>query len=313
MSQFGSGISIIVKKSFLAVLLFCSAWVCGYKLTPRIKQCLLPSTSEYERLIAFCDKFKGAPLTHSPDAWYAQSHPLLWAHAGGGHLAFYTNSKESIDESIRRGYKVIEVDVSLTSDNVPVLSHNFAPSGVKAFPDRPTFDEFMRTPICGKWTPLSLKDLFVLYADYDVIFSIDPHLENFDLIGYMECNASKEFLRRCIYQIYTVADFERLAIDNPFGALHYCVNERFLEGGDVSQLIKMLTSLKVNSVSFGERHISKEIVDIVGNFRGEGIAVSIALVNTIERFKEWWAIGANCFDTDLLTPDDLRLELIGND
>ena len=298
-----NGFPILLRHMLVAVVLSCFAWVCGYKLTPRLKEYL-----SWQYLIAFCNKFDGNQSTGVSDVWCALPSPLLWGHAGGGQLGFYTNSKEAIEESIRLGYKVIEVDISLTSDNVPVLSHKFSPGGILAFPQRPSLDEFMCTPICGRWTPLSLKDLIDLYADSDVVFSIDPHLDDFDLIGYMKRHAPKAFLERCIYQIYTVSDFKRLAADNPFGALHYCIDESLLARGGIPQLIKMLTTLGVNSVSFGERPISKEIMEAIACFRNANIVVSIACVNTRERALEWLRIGANCFDSDLLVPDDIIFE-----
>ncbi len=78
-------------------------------------------------------------------------------HAGGlveGSYT-YTNSLEALDETYNWGNRVVELDFSWTSDGELVCLHNWggshAPYG--------TLEEFLNTPVYGKFTPMGLKEL----------------------------------------------------------------------------------------------------------------------------------------------------------
>lgn len=97
------------------------------------------------------------------DAWFISDSPILIAHSGGGINGYvYTNSKEAILQSIASGYRVIEVDVSMTSDGVPVLSHDFRPDHEQLFNSLPTLEVFLNTPMECNLTPLTLSDFVKL-------------------------------------------------------------------------------------------------------------------------------------------------------
>lgn len=222
-----------IKSLFICALLV-GAGAGGGRLISKAR--LLLFENHIRQLCNACEK---RILMDEPDGWYMAPQPVLWAHAGGGQLAVYTNSKEAIDDSIAKGYNVIEVDVALTRDGVPVLSHFFKPSGIHRPAIIPTLAEFKKERIVGKWTPLSLKECLDIYAD-KIWLSIDPlsiiidsHSKDFDLIGYIENNTTLEQRKHIMYQIYTIKDLKRLKNNNSFGALHfetYFFNS-FLNGG----------------------------------------------------------------------------------
>lgn len=213
----------IFKAIFLVLLLAC-AWIGGYKVMPMMRAKIAAKIEDMEFEV-FCDSLESGCVSSAESLWESIGVPQLWAHAGGGMLGFYTNSREAIEDSIKRGYKVIEIDVGLTSDMVPVLTHNFAPEGVAAFYRLPTSEEFLSQPICGKYTPLSLKNCIDEFSTSDVYFSIDPHLGDFDLISWLDSNLDAVSLRKIIYQIYSKEELIRLAKRNPFGALHFCAGD----------------------------------------------------------------------------------------
>lgn len=98
-------------------------------------------------------------MTDERVAWYthAKGHFLI-AHGGGGALQRYANSCEAIEKSMRDGFHVIEVDVSMTADNIPVLSHDFNPDEELYWKHWPSSAEFLSTLLDGRYHPLSLEE-----------------------------------------------------------------------------------------------------------------------------------------------------------
>ena len=89
--------------------------------------------------------------------------PRLIAHAGGiGNHRTYTNSLEALDNSVARGFTVVEIDLSWTSDDHLVLIHDWNREFVKLFnrsPGQLSLAEFRSAPSAHGLTHLSLKDL----------------------------------------------------------------------------------------------------------------------------------------------------------
>lgn len=97
------------------------------------------------------------------------------AHGGGaidGYL--YTNSLEAIENAINKGFKYIELDLSLTADSFIVAAHDwdmFAQmTGYQSESGRPpTLREFEGCMIYDKYTPVTVEII-------DSLFSANPEL-----------------------------------------------------------------------------------------------------------------------------------------
>ena len=256
-------------------------------------------------------QFKPYVLCDEPGAWYCQEKPILWAHAGGGSLHTYGNSKEAIADSIEKGFKVIEVDVDLTSDGVPVLSHRFRPDNQVQFDHRPTLSEFLSTPLNGKYTPLTLKGLFEEFKSYDGYWAIDSwglHDSGmeFDLPSYLCEMLGEERARKIIYLANSLHKGIRVAKLGQFASVHCGLPEDIdkSEGlWQLSHLIRIYTGAGIRSVTLMDRPISEMTKVVVSRLREAGIHVSICGVETAERVRRWLAVGADVFNTDRLTPD----------
>ena len=328
MSLFVNGLSSFIKKSSLWMVLFCSVWICGYKLTPQLKQLFFSNLIEKRELLRYTEfhrRFHHLEAKRGGSAWCDTSKPLIWAHAGGGQLGFYMNCKEAIDDSIKRGFNVVELDVNLTSDNVPVLTHGFETNEEIMFDRVPSCSEFLSTPVCGRYTPLTLSQFFDIYAQFlrdGGWVSLDPQQSpEFDLVSYLEENISDVLLSHVIYQINSREDLLRLAENNPFGALHYCLIEEVncvsrskpLQMWRFPVLIDTLRAMGIRSCSFMDRPITDDVRDMVHILSKAGIVVSVARCNSLSRYRKWRNVGVLCVNSELLTPEDIGSELIGND
>ena len=115
-------------------------------------------------------------------AWY-EKYPVI-CHALGRTQEgdTLTNSLEAFQYNYKRGQRVFEADVQITSDGKMVLRHDWV-SGLgqeEAFGWTEedswavTAEEFLSSPIYGKYTPLSLEDWFAIMREYpDIWFVTD--------------------------------------------------------------------------------------------------------------------------------------------
>ena len=270
-----------------------------------------PYFRHYVRRLQFMHKMRrwhGADLPIVSNAWYSCDIPILWAYAGGGALHNYGNSVEAIDESIKRGYRVIELDVSLTSDGVPVLTHWFKPDNQIEWDDIPSLSDFKNMPINGQFHSLTLRELFERYEKADVFFSIDPnHMiakkMAFDLLGYIKSCASVEFQKKIIYQVYRSEDLLKVkAASLPFASIHYVVQFGEDEFWKIPYLIRQLTECGVRSVSFADRPLSDSFRNAVALFNKAGIVVSVSGVDYVPRAEKLMGIGVKCFNTRRMEP-----------
>ena len=91
------------------------------------------------------------------NAWYISSPIIILHGAGGGQNGRYLNTEEGIIRGIQLGYKVIEIDIGITSDNESVLTHRFRPDDEVVFDHRPTLSEFLSFGAPVGETALSLN------------------------------------------------------------------------------------------------------------------------------------------------------------
>lgn len=292
--------------------LFVCVWVAGYKITPIIKARIVESESE--RYARMCENLADSAVKDVVKPSWLTDTPMLWAHAGAGGEILYANAVEAFDASISNGFKILEVDVSITSDGVPVMSHCFRPNGSIEFDEVPTVDEFLAKKICGRFTPLTLEMFLKRYRDFDGYICVDQtensRASGFDLIGFLERHSTAEQLARMIFQAYTLDDLQRLKGHNPFGFIHYCLGREAWDPkaeANWAILIPALKACGVTSISFGDMPIDTRLCRLVKTFSGAGFVVSVANVNDFSRAEKWMSIGVECFDTDYMVPSNRHI------
>lgn len=104
------------------------------------------------------------------------------AHALGGIDNYsYTNSKEAIELSLSKGFKLFELDIKLTKDNKLVCVHGWKETdynnklGIPYDTKNPvlSYNEFMNIKIQKKYTPLSYKDFTSYLTNNDMYVMLD--------------------------------------------------------------------------------------------------------------------------------------------
>ena len=267
---------------------------------------------EKVRYLQSCSRAsRSLALKPANQEWFHALHGDLWAHAGGGRFHLYGNSQEAFDDAIASGFSILEADVMMTLDNVPVMSHRFRPNFDVEFDSTPTVSQFLARKINGKYTPMTLEMFIGRYENRGVYVAIDPspslrsRFGSAHILDYLKCHASEDFQRHVIYQISGVKDMALFAHTEWLGALHYNLNHDIScpeNAWRVDALIPALKAVGVGSVSYVDMPVTPSLVSAVSKFNEAGILVSVASVNSIERFNRLKKIGVSCIDTDYCYP-----------
>lgn len=243
--------------------------------------------------------------------WRKAPHSEYWAHAGGGRFHLYGNSQESFDDAIKRGFSVLEADVSMTADNIPVMSHRFRPNNEVEFDAIPTVAEFLSRKINGQYTPMTLDDFISRYSKTGLYVALDPSpalRKQFGadyVLNYVKRTANEKFSRHVIYQLSGVQDLVRFIDIDWVGAFHYNLDFDLSEDANIwriDALIPALRSLGIGSVSYVDMPVTAALESAVSRFSASDILVSVASVNSEARFRRLQEIGVSCIDTDYLYP-----------
>lgn len=142
-----------------------------------------------------------------------------------------SNSLEAFLYNYEKGQRVFEADLAVTSDHVMVLRHDWsedygqadALGWVGEEKPIPDLETFMNARLYGKYTPLSLQDMYRLMDEYeDVWLVLDPkdtedRYEQFAQITATARNHGYEHvLDRVIVQLYSEDMLETVQAVYPF-------------------------------------------------------------------------------------------------
>jgi len=142
-----------------------------------------------------------------------------------------SNSYEAFLYNYNQGQRVFEADVQITSDGVMVLRHDWTSDlgqwEAFGWSDEErwavTAEEFLSTPLYGKYTPLSLEDWFEIMKRYPNIYMVTDTKYSPDVEGQFQLfvntaieNGYEDVLSRVIVQIYYREMYDEVAAVYPF-------------------------------------------------------------------------------------------------
>ena len=240
------------------------------------------------------------------------------AHALGGIGGFaYLNCREGFLQAYQQGCRLFEVDLVRTADLRWVCRHSWTDSlgqWDSLSSVRLTYPEFLSRPLMGKYTPLSLEDLFRLMMDYpDVYVMLDSKhysIRNFrnTLQDYSEIlqtardTGSGEVLDRMIPEIYNEAMFPGIAMLHDFPAFVFSVwEDQTLEEMEQTAVFCKENGIKAVNI---KKDKWDSLVQTV--FDSRGVDVYLYTVNDPAEAAEYYLSGVKGICTDWLTPQSLQ-------
>ena len=245
------------------------------------------------------------------------------AHALGGIDGItYLNSRESFLESYQKGIRLFEVDLVRTSDDIWVCRHTWKqPMGQWKEEGKKILssEEFLNTPLEGKYTSVSLEDLFELLQEYPDAFvlpdvkkysvrdrqmTFDDYTEFVEIARNME---AEDVLDQIIPEIYNQEMFFGASEVYDFQSYLYSFWQEQTEE-ELAETADFCAENKIPAVTISRDVWTEEIQKI---FDDRGLFVCVYTVNDAEEAAGYIRAGASCICSDFLTESDLT-ELSSN-
>ena len=255
-------------------------------------------------------------VSATTDEFSWEDHRTI-AHAlGGMDGKDYLNSREGFLSMYEQGVRLFELDLSKTSDGVWVCRHNWndpmgqwSGNGKKVLTEK----EFKQSKIYGKYTPMTLEDLFLLLKDYpDAYVMIDSKqysirnyqrtLEDYsDYVEIARLAGAGEVLDQIIPEIYSEAMFPGTAMIYSFPSYIYSLWQEY-SVEDLEEIASFCKEKGIQAATVYWKYWSEETEKI---FEKNGIRLYVYTVNEREQARKYISQGAEGICTDFLTEEDL--------
>lgn len=220
----------------------------------------------------------------------------------------YTNSKDAFLNSYQNGFRVFEADLMQTTDHVMVARHYWGKdlSDPKSKGGKPvSYARFKNIKLYGKYTSVSLKELFELMDKYpDTYLMTDTKdsdaaaaKDDFSVIVQTAKEMKKEYLLdRLIIQIYNQPMYHAIKQVHPFRHFLYTTYQQT----DVafSKMIKFCTSNGIEAVTVPVSSVNDYRMKLLSD---AGLYSFTHTVNSVYEAKEYMKLGVYGVYTDFLT------------
>lgn len=191
------------------------------------------------------------------------------AHAGGGiDKNKYTNSKEAVLNSISSKFKLIELDLRVTSDGQIVALHDWKSfkrmSGLPESTKTPlSFDEFSQAKIHSRYEPLAIESINEIFQEHKDIYLVTDKIKDFQKLG-----SSIKFKERVIIEVFNISDYNKAIKE---GFKNIALNIRKLD----DYTSKWLQINQIPAVTFGYYNDNNISIEDIRKLCSNGIALMI--------------------------------------
>lgn len=145
------------------------------------------------------------------NAWYKNTK--IVAHAGGGiDNTMYTNSKQSLENAIKKGINVVEIDFNYTDDGHLVCYH-LIENLTNNSNSKMNLTKFLNFRIKNKYNPMTAEDVFKQMKKYPQLYiAVDTKHEDLSEVvsDLIKICPNKELLNRLIIQCYYPKEKEKI-------------------------------------------------------------------------------------------------------
>ena len=170
---------------FIALTILVVAFCVGVLVSNRLKTVIRKALRKELRIKISADELKTVVRNPVPANHWCLKNKCIAHSLGEVNGSVYTNSLEALNNSVKRGFKVFETDITFTTDGVPVLWHQLVDEEIGSY------SEFSNSRFDYRYTHMSLEDLLVYMCNNpDLFFVIDS--KNFE--SYRVSSSIKEII-----------------------------------------------------------------------------------------------------------------------
>ena len=239
--------------------------------------------------------------------WYTY-HSI--AHAMGGlDGKDYLNSIDGFYPAYQKGYRVFEMDILLTKDNVAIGKHQWGrklsdPTSKKG--DPVSYRKFKNTKIYGKYTPTSFLDVLNLMEKYPDFYlmtdskSTEPAdaKKEFNVLVQTAKKVGKEdLLDRVIVQVYNQRMYWAVKSVHPFKHFVYTTYKQ--PDAAFYKVVKFCKQNGIEAITSPKNDINDYRMELLAK---QGIYSYTHSVNNAYFAKEFMKLGVYGVYSDFLSP-----------
>lgn len=232
------------------------------------------------------------------------------AHAMGGiDGKDYTNSRQAMEYNYKKGFRVFEVDINLSSDDELIAWHSFSKDNLKDMKiptkyssKRPTLSEFKTLKPYGKYTTMSFKDIVNYMEDHRDMYLIIDSKSTKDatirkVYEKIVQEASGDVLSRIIPQAYNDSTYKRILNVHDFDSMLFtCYTMNKVNEDRITNLCAF-NGIKVLTID--SKLYTKSLVDKCNT---KGIKLYMNTYNNKKTVDKLRKSGVYGFYTDFLNP-----------
>lgn len=225
----------------------------------------------------------------------------------------YTNSKDAFLNSYEKGFRVFEVDLMQTTDHVMVARHYWGKNlsdPMSKGGDPVSYAKFKKIKLYGKYSSVSLKELFELMDKYpDTYIMTDTKdsdaaaaKNDFSIIVRTAKEMKKEYLLdRLIVQIYNQPMYHAIKQVHSFRHIVYTTYQQT----DVafSKMIRFCKANGVEAVTVPAGSVNDYRMELLND---AGLYSFTHTVNTLYEAREYMKLGVYGIYTDFLTSAEVE-------
>ncbi|MBP3736171.1 MAG: hypothetical protein J6I56_04045 [Lachnospiraceae bacterium] len=229
-------------------------------------------------------------------------------HAAGGimdasgTLFSYTNSSQALHATVAAGRRFIELDMALTTDGVPVMTHeweNLTIDGRKI--EGPvSAEEFSRAKVAGVFDTMTLQDVLAVMREHPELTIVTDARGDTQAIceAIMRERDGRELAERFIVQIYHEAQYEEV-YGAGFRRIIYTLYDAEPQELSIDRLRAMTRRCNLTGLTFWEDWTENPSFYDNG-VTSFGVPLYVHTVNDRERMAQLKERGITAFYTDLV-------------
>lgn len=246
------------------------------------------------------------------------NNTTLIAHALGVVDDNYSlNCLEAFKAHYDAGVRVFEADLRMSADGCVILRHDWNPTLQEGIDSThlPTLAQFLSTPILGKYTPLSFRDLLLLMVEYPDICVItdtkfiEPEAVTAQfqaMVDDAHALGLSYLFDRMIVQVYSPAHFA--VVDNVYHFPHYIYTlYQDYFGQDEDSFHNKVNFCEENGIMGLTLNARLWDPDYAAIADAQGIKVYIHTVNDAETARYYLRTGIRAVYSDTLVPADMEV------
>lgn len=238
------------------------------------------------------------PLPDISDSWDKTDYPQLIAHAGGSIYGYrLSNSLEAINNAYANGFRYIELDFQITSDEKYVLLHDWESMAERMLfsEGQLTHSEFLEAETFAGLTLLDLDMLTEWLTEHpDCRIVTDAKCENLPFLTHLS-SLPDGIMHRFIPQAYSYDEYlaaRELGFEDIILTL-YAMNS---PGQEIIDFIRAEIPF---ALTIPETVLTE---DLIRDISSVGVVLYTHTVNDLSTFEKWREFGLHGIYTDHFMP-----------